>query len=341
MSNESSTAPDRDSGLRTIADEYRLFAGHQAKGHSPLYEELSLAVATDERLLALLRALPPIKRQPNLLLAVARHLGAPLDPHGFPSWVVTRWDRVSSLMLSRLTQTNESARCATLLPLLAALPQPLALIEVGASAGLCLYPDRYRYRYDHDDVWGAAGSPVTLPCRTTGPVPVPRRLPEVVRRAGVDLNPLDPSDPEDAGWLESLVWPEQTERLERLRGALEVARSEPAHVIRGDLNEAVSRLVAQAPEGSTPVVFHSAVLAYLSPEARLRFARTVRDLPCRWISNEAPGVLPGLLDLLPEPVPSDRAAFVLALDERPVAFTGPHGERLDWFAGAEPARSAG
>ncbi|MFE1255308.1 DUF2332 family protein, partial [Streptomyces fungicidicus] len=65
----------------------------------------------------------------------------------FLTWVVRHWGQVSSLMLARMTQTNESARCATLLPVLAALPQPLALIEVGASAGLCLYPDRYRYRY--------------------------------------------------------------------------------------------------------------------------------------------------------------------------------------------------
>ncbi|TQF01774.1 DUF2332 domain-containing protein [Kitasatospora acidiphila] len=320
-----------------IADEYRRFARYQARGHSPSYEALSFGVAGDERLLALLHTLPPIKRQPNLLLAAARHLGAPVDAADrFLDWVVANWERVRSLVLTRRTQTNESARCATLLPLLAALPQPLALIEVGASAGLCLYPDRYRYRYDRGEEFGPTGSPVTLPCRTSGPVPTPRQLPEVVWRAGVDLNPLDPADPEDAGWLESLVWPEQTEWLERLRGALGVARTEPAHLVRGDLNETVRQLVAQVPDGATPVVFHSAVLAYLDPQARAQFTRTVRDLPCHWISNEAPGVFPELLDKLPEPAPADRAAFVLALDEQPVAFTGPHGERLDWFAGHGP-----
>ncbi|MCZ1012773.1 DUF2332 domain-containing protein [Streptomyces noursei] len=218
---------------------------------------------------------------------------------------------MSSLIPSRLTQTNESARCAILQPVLAALPQPLALIEVGASAGLCLYPDRYRYRYrcDQSKAFGPADSPVVLPCRTTGPVPIPRQLPDVVWRTGGDLNPLDPSDPEVASWLESLVWPEQTERLQRLRGALDVARAEPAHVVRGDLNEAVSTLVTQAPKGATPVVFHSAVLANLSPAARAQFARTMQHLPYRWISNEAPSVFPALLDLLPEPAPTDRAHF--------------------------------
>ncbi|MER5221219.1 DUF2332 domain-containing protein [Streptomyces flaveus] len=215
-----------------MAHEYRRFAERQAKGHSPVYEALCVAIASDERLLALLHALPPVKRQPNLLLAAARRLGAPLDSTGeFLTWVVTRWDQVSSLMLARLTQTNESARCATLLPVLATLPQPLALIEVGASAGLCLYPDRYRYFYDQSQPFGPADSPVILPCRTTGPVPIPRQLPDVVWRIGVDLNPLDPADPEDTCWLESLVWPEQTERLQRLRGALDVARSAPAHIV--------------------------------------------------------------------------------------------------------------
>ncbi|MGW0845340.1 DUF2332 family protein [Streptomyces sp. NPDC002787] len=230
-----------------------------------------------------------------------------------------------------------------MLPVLAALPQPLALTEVGASAGLCLYPDRYRYLHDQSQPFGPADSPVTLPCRTTGPVPIPRQVPVVVWRSqvpvvvwrtGVDLNPLDPCDPEDTSWLESLVSPDQTERLQRLGGALNVARAEPAHIVRGDLNEAVSSLVAQAPTGATPVVFHSAVLAYLSYDARARFARTMRNLPCRWISNESPSVFPALLDLLPEPAPTDRATFVMALDERPIAFTGPHGERLHWLSDA-------
>ncbi|MFD5773415.1 DUF2332 domain-containing protein [Streptomyces fungicidicus] len=335
MSSQRSSAPATDAELRTIAHEYRLFAERQAKGHSPVYETLSAAIAGDQRLLALLHALPSVKRQPNLLLAAARHLGAPLDAaREFLTWVVRHWGQVSSLMLARMTQTNESARCATLLPVLAALPQPLALIEVGASAGLCLYPDRYRYRYNQSQAVGPADSPVTFTCRTTGPVPIPRQLPDVVWRTGVDLNPLDPSDPEDASWLESLVWPEQAERLQRLRGALDVAREEPAHVVRGDLNETVRNLLAQAPKGATPVIFHSAVLAYLSPDARAQFARTVRNLPCRWISNEAPSVFPALLDLLPEPAPTDRATFVMALDERPIAFTGPHGELLHWFVDA-------
>ncbi len=287
----------------------------------------------------------------------------------FHDWVTAHRDEVSATMLERRTQTNEAGRCATLLPLLATLPQPLALIEVGASAGLCLYPDRYRYRYLSADgtagaggaegtgragradgaartagaaavvaEFGATGSPVTLDCTVNGPVPLTaslrERLPEVVWRAGIDLNPLDVRAEEDMRWLESLVWPEQAHRLDRLRGAVRVARAEPPLLVRGDLNATVRELVAQVPAGATPVVFHSAVLAYLPPEAREEFATSMRELPGHWISNEAVSVLPTVARRLPRPAPAGSGLFALALDERPVAFTGPHGQSLDWFGDA-------
>ncbi|WP_042418428.1 DUF2332 domain-containing protein [Streptacidiphilus anmyonensis] len=331
-----------DELLKETAETYRVFGTVHAKAHSPAYERISVAVAESRELLERLVALPPIKRQPNLLLAAVRCLGGPVDSgETFVAWALAHWEQVRPVILARATQTNEAGRCATLLPLLASLPQPLALIEVGASAGLCLYPDHYRYRYDDRAAFGADGSPVTLPCATTGPVPFPvpspgrDSLPRVVARSGVDLNPLDPADEDDARWLESLVWPGQQERVDRLRAALSVARSvpDPATIVRGDLNARVAELVAAAPKGATPVVFHTAVLCYLPPEARHAFTKTVRELPCRWISNEAPEVLPEVDARLPYAAPTERGVNILALDGEPVAFTGPHGERLDWFTG--------
>lgn len=317
------------------SDTYRNFAVREARGHSARYEELAQVVAGHEELVALIDELPESKRQPNLLLAAARYVGGvPDDVGGFPEWTAANWESIRATMLDRRTQTKEAGRCAVLLPLLASLPQPLALIEVGASAGLCLYPDRYRYAYDDREVFGAPESAPESPvlkCRTTGPVPFPSRLPEVAWRAGVDLNPLDAHDPDDVRWLECLVWPDQTERLERLRGAIQMARTEPAHLVRGDLNEKIQDLVAKTPEGATPVILHSAVLAYLPGEARDAFARTVRDLPGHWISNEGAGALTAVRERLPRPAPEDAAVFVLALDEHPVAFTGPHGQSLDWW----------
>ena len=94
-------------------------------------------------------------------------------------------------MMARRTQTNEVARCATLLPTLARLPGPLALIEVGASAGLLLLVDRYSYDYGAHTITSPEVDAPVLRCDARGAVPIPAQLPEVVWRAGLDLNPLD------------------------------------------------------------------------------------------------------------------------------------------------------
>ncbi|MFD5083219.1 DUF2332 domain-containing protein [Kitasatospora sp. NPDC058201] len=331
------------------AGRYRQFATTEARGNSPSYERLSSAVSGDPGLLALIDELPPPKRQPNLLLGAVRFLGGPIDDESaFRDWTARHWPRVRATVLERRTQTNEPGRCAALLPVLARLPQPLALIEVGASAGLCLYPDRYRYLYRHGDgvtALGPADSPVVLECLTTGSgsgappggdrggavVPEPVRLPEIAWRAGVDLNPLDVTDPQDVRWLESLVWPEQHQRLARLRGAVRIARAEPPELVRGDLNGTIRELVAAAPAGATPVVFHSAVIAYLTPDERESFAATMRELACPWISNEGPGVLPEVDRRLPDVPATEHLLFTLALNERPLARTGPHGQSLEWL----------
>ena len=105
---------------------------------------------------------------------------------------------------------------------------PLALIEVGASAGLCLFPDRYDYAWP--PLGGLRGSGGTAPDRRAPPARCRCRAahPEVAWRGGVDLNPLDVADPDAMAWLENLVWPEQDERRERLRTAVEVARTRSA-----------------------------------------------------------------------------------------------------------------
>src|SRR5947209_18404749 len=180
---------------------YVEFATREARGVSPAYERLSLSVSHDEEILALLDTLPPARQQPNLLFGVVRLLGGPVgDPAAVHDFTVANWPAIKAEMGTRATQTNEAGRCALLLPVLAALPQPLALLEVGTAAGLCLYPDRYAYRYGDHAV--GSGTPV-IECAATGLAPLAGR-PEVVWRAGLDLNPLDVTDPADVAWLDAL-----------------------------------------------------------------------------------------------------------------------------------------
>ena len=205
----------------TTAAIYAEFAARDARGVSPAYERLAIAVSRDDEVLSRLGTLPPAKRQPNLLFGVVRFLGGPVrDPAAFHDYAVTNWPAVEEQLRSRATQTNEAGRCAVLLPVLAALPQPIALLEVGAAAGLCLYPDRYTYRYGDHQI--GAGQPV-LDCAATGMVP-PAGRPEVVWRAGLDLNPLDITDPADFAWLDALIWPEHEHRRARLRAAAALDR---------------------------------------------------------------------------------------------------------------------
>ncbi|USY23309.1 DUF2332 domain-containing protein [Nocardiopsis exhalans] len=309
---------------------YRRFAASYAAGGSPDYERIALGVAEDEQMLDLVLSLPAgNKRQPNLLLGAVRFLGGPTDSFaGFAEWVVAHWDRVRAVVLERMTQTNEVRRCATLLPVLARWEGPLALIEVGASAGLCLYPDRYRYSYDGGAPIGPAHSPVLLECETRGPVPVPPTVPRVVWRAGLDLNPLDAGSEADVRWLESLIWPGRTRagRVERLRAAASVAAAEPALLVRGGLLEALPELAAKAPEDATLVVFHSAVAAYLSVQERRQLEQMMGELPGHWISNEGGRVFPDWEHVRP-PEPTH---FTMAVDGRVVAYTGEHGQSVTW-----------
>jgi hypothetical protein len=301
---------------------YQRFAVVEARGRSPLYEAFALGVAGDPAIPAFLAPLPVDKQQPNLLFAAVRFAcGTPNDFADFRHRMLSQAGAVHTVMQQRRTQTNEPARCAVLLPLLARLPKPLALIEVGASAGLCLLPDRYGYDYG-----GAVlpGAPM-LPCRASAGVPLPNRKPMVAWRAGLDLDPVDLGDPDAVAWLEALVWPDQPERLARLKLAIAAARAEPPRLVRGDLRSDTLPLVEQARPFGTVVVFHTAVLGYLPDKAeRLAFGQAVQAAGAVWISNEAAGILPW--------GGSSKGAFLLAMNGTPVAWTDPHGGMIEWIS---------
>lgn len=309
-----------------IARRFRRFAEMEARNHSPLYEALAQGVAADQDILTFLAALPVEKQQPNLLLAAIRFVcGIQTNPGSLRAAFLTRKEAIRAEMLKRRTQTNEPARCAVLLPVLSRLSGPLALIEVGASAGLCLLPDRYGYAYDGHRPFGPEPR---FPCRANAATPIPAAHPAIVWRAGLDLNPLDVCNVDDMTWLETLVWPDQPARAARLRAAIAVARADPPRVVNGDLLTSLPALAAEAPPEATLVVFHTAVLAYVAdPDARARFARIVRDLNAIWISNEIPRVFSGEL-----PAAGPPGAFLLSVNGAPTAWTDPHGAWIEWIA---------
>lgn len=309
-----------------IARDYRSFVDAAVAGKSPLYAELSAAVAADDDVLDFLLELPADRRQPMLLFAAVAFVhGVPSDAEEFRARIRDDDGRIRTTMLSRFTQTNEPGRCAALITALGDIDGPVGLIEVGSSAGFCLYPDRYSYEFDGRPV--GARSTVHLTCTTSGPVPVPDRLPEVVARMGIDRNPLDPADPANLEWLRALIWPggNAAARLERLDAAAAIAAAEPLPVLTGDLIERLPEAVAQLPAGCTPVVFHTAVLIYVERARREEFAALVRSLGVRWIAQESPGVVPGVDGGVAGP------DFLLSRDGQALARTAPHGGRIDWL----------
>ncbi|WP_291084004.1 DUF2332 domain-containing protein [Dietzia sp. UBA5065] len=326
-----------------VPTRYADFAEFEVRGRTPVYLAWARGVSLDPETCALIGSLPRIKRQPALVFASARHAGAPEteDYARFRDFVHAHWPEIERIALSHATQTNEAKRCAVLLPFLSLLPKPLSLVEMGASAGLCLYPDRYAYRYTLDGGVtrelrpdGADDRTPVLDCALRDGVPTPRTLPEVVHRGGVDLSPIDPADAESRAWLRSLIWPgQQAERVPRLDAALDIAAADPPRILAGDLVERVSDAVAACPQGSTPVVFHTAVLGYLEPPARAEFVRRVARLGCVWISVEGVTLLPDVAEQVPESIRRHKGIFVVAVNGRPLATAHGHG---DWVRALDP-----
>ncbi|KZX21825.1 DUF2332 family protein [Rathayibacter tanaceti] len=158
--------------MTSTAERYRRAAVELAQT-SQRQVEWALAVAGDARLLDLIDGLPVQHRQPSLLFSVARLLGVPdVDGAGFAEWLRVEWARVAPVASERRTQTNEALRCTALVAALERITEPsepVALVEIGASAGLCLVPERYSYAFEAagGEVRLGAGAPL-LRCTVTG-----------------------------------------------------------------------------------------------------------------------------------------------------------------------------
>lgn len=186
----------------------------------------------------------------------------------FRELVASRLDTLRT-EIDRGVQTNEVGRSAALYCglVLAAREGPLHLLEVGASAGLNLRFDRYRYEIG-DRVAGDPESDVVLATFDPAALPPADARIRVAGRRGCDRSPLDANAAADREMLLSFVWADQAARIARLRAALEIARSAPAPVDRADAPEWLEAALDARPDAGPTVVMHSIVMQYLSPEAR-------------------------------------------------------------------------
>lgn len=350
--------------MGALAARFRAFA-HSTRSRAPLYSRLSAGIAGSPLLATLFADAPAPGRVPVNLFAAVHHLllaeaDAPLarfypnltavpdagDPvPDFLTFCADRSDRLRELLATRLPQTNEVGRSALLLAGTAQLGDgPVALLDVGASAGLNLLLDRFSYSDACGHLLG--DGPVHLECSVRGSRPgavgahgLADRVPAVADRIGLDLNPVDPAEEESARWLEACVWPDQADRFERLSRALDLAAGDPAPVVRGDAVDDLAATLGRLDPTVPAVVTTSWVLAYLDVGRQAEFVAgldrigTVQDLSWVWV--EAPEVvsaLPVPVDLSGDPV------TVLGLTtwrggvrtDRPLARCHPHGYWLHW-----------
>ena len=236
--------------------------------------------------------------------------------------------------VGRPCQTNEVNRCAALvggfLTVAAETGLPLRVLEIGASGGLNLRWDHYRYA-DHDGerAWGPTDSPVRLGGQWNLPAALLEQKVDVIERAGCDPRPVDPSSEEGRLSLTASVWGDQPLRFERLRAALSVAAAVPAHVDAAGAGAWLPPRLAHPVPGVATVVFHSVVLQYMDAEERAAVitaieragARASADAPLCWLRMEPEQPLRAMSVRLTE-WPSG--------EERLIATAGAHGDPMRW-----------
>lgn len=275
----------------------------EARETSPLYAHLGDALAARPDAASILDEAPLAQRRATLLFAAVHDLlltgredgplrayypslGGARPPEGaatdaFLDVLARHRPAIVERLRTRATQTNEPGRAvaqrAAIGWLHALDPDPtrrVALVEVGASAGLLLHLDRYRSTLTPAELPAepATDRPdVLLTTRLIGAQP-PSALPTVSHRIGIDTSPLRVDDEDDRGWLRACVWPEHVERLARLDAALELARRvDDVDLVRGPMLDVLEPTVAGLPDEVYVVVLHSATLAYQTPSDREEF----------------------------------------------------------------------
>jgi hypothetical protein len=304
---------------RTLAQVYRRFSEVDA-GTSPLYERVALALSESGEALRAIETAPARKRHPTVILAALHDLalagrapalaaayaaadgdaaaGAAIDT------LLRMTDSVVAIAARRRTRTNETGRHAVLYPALAEAvhrvgADAVGLIDVGCSAGLNLNVDRVGITYSDGQSVGDPSSPVQLSPSIVGDRPIPTRaMPEVVARVGVDLDPLDVTDPEDARWLRACLGPEQPEQLAKLEAEMALTATAPPLLLHGDAVDVLPDAFARVPADALPIVTTTWALSQFSLESRLRFLHRLDEAATgrtvAWVSAEGVGVAPAI-----------------------------------------------
>ncbi|OIU71946.1 DUF2332 domain-containing protein [Rossellomorea aquimaris] len=286
-----------------ISQRFKTFAEKECKDSSPLYEYLSLKIAADDELLELCTYCRDGQPVPNLFLGgvhfllmkdSSHHLrnyypSIVQDPlpvidsfHHFKQFCLFNKHQLIHILQTKLVQTNEVRRCAYLYPAFCYMHEltnkPLALLEIGTSAGLQLGWDQYRYQYTNED--GAYGNDTTsiLICSEVKGNHLPVLHPEpppVTSRTGYDLHI---NHKEDHPWLLALIWPEHEQRRNLFTAAAESIKEVDIDFIEGDGIEHFPGKVKEIPYNEVICIFHTHVANQIPESAKKVLQDKIKEI---------------------------------------------------------------
>ena len=281
-------------------------AAEDVEAHGPTWEVLRGHEADPAPSVPVLRLMGAVNRLvlAGKVPALAQAYAAPaIDPaetwEAFGAVLSSNREELREL-IQLPVQTNEVGRCAALLFGFLAVAGdtglPLRLLEIGASAGLNLRWDRYRYEAN-GFAWGPADSEVRVEFELDGEAPTLPEEVEIAERRGCDAAPIDPSSPAGRLAMLAYIWPDQKFRLERMRAALRLVDEVPIELDREAAAAWTERMLVESTPGATTVVYHSIVMQYLSEEELATFhhqiqtasARATADAPLAWLRMEPAG----------------------------------------------------
>jgi hypothetical protein len=326
---------------------------------SPLYQALSRTVAADEDLLDLAAEARPGQQPANMLMAAAhlivlKNPGLPFarffasvrgddaePPEGagaeFGAFCAEHRAAITQILHERLVQTNAPGRGVAVRlamhEVTLRVSGPVTFLEIGPSAGIQLRFDRWAV-HTAGRRFGPPDAPLILrpEWRADSAPPDLDQIPPIRDRLGVDLHPVDATDPEQRLWLQALVWPEHRDRFAELASALDAVADDPPTILQGDAIDVLPRLDVETLADDVPlVVFHAMVRIHVPAERRAAFDAAIAALGGRR------RVLHVSLEIPPRDSPHDRRAPVLALrdsqgQDRDLALAEGHGRWIQPLA---------
>lgn len=279
-------------GIEVLKNIFKRFAERECKEVSPFYYDLATKIAEDDELIVIASYCKKRQPVPNLFLASVHYLllknplvelakyypsitkeyQQKLPFKLFKDFCLKYKKEIIALEQSKIVQTNALNRSAYLMPILSHLfsDKPINIIDIGTSAGLTLNMDKYEYHYNGHHLFGK--SPLKIKSKIKeGFLPKFAKPVKILRKIGIDQNPLDLKISANSNWLKALIWADRTERIERIEQAILIARQEDIDFRKASSITEFETIIQEQEESIPLVIYHTHVLYQFTQPEREKF----------------------------------------------------------------------